>query len=328
MQADGPLAPRLHAPRSNLVRNMILWEIASYVTGTAGYDAKAIGRDVCIQVGNGSGSAFESKLAFANGQPALAHAVVAGQLDGSWMNPSALLTQAYRGTGVFPDPLPVRAVAVYPSWDRALFVVRPDTGITSLHQVRERKYPLRIWVRGDAAHATRILLDQLLEKYGFTLDDVRAWGGAVEPATNPRDTKRAEAIRRGEADMVFDEGIIQWLDDALKSGMQPLAIESDVLDHLVSIGWRRAVVKGGQFQHLQADHECVDFGGWPLYVRASLSDAAVRETCDALVSAESNIFWEESFQGIDQLWRDTEATPCDVPFHPAAERWFAERFGR
>src|SRR5450830_625901 len=101
---------------SNFVRSKMLWELGLHVAGNPltpyGGD-----RDMCITVGNGSGTEFRPALRMATGSPILAHAVVAGTLDMAMVNPSALLTQAYRGVGLFPEALPLRVVAVYPTWD-------------------------------------------------------------------------------------------------------------------------------------------------------------------------------------------------------------------
>ena len=48
----------------------------------------------------------------ATGSPALAHDVVGGGLEMAFVNPSGCLTQAYRGTGMFSEPLPVRVVGL------------------------------------------------------------------------------------------------------------------------------------------------------------------------------------------------------------------------
>src|ERR1041384_1607719 len=62
-------------------------------------------------------------------------AVGEGKYSLAWVNPSVLLTMAYRGTGPFPKRLPVRTVAVFPSYDVIGFAVRASTGITSLAQI-------------------------------------------------------------------------------------------------------------------------------------------------------------------------------------------------
>ena len=82
-------------------------------------------------------------------------AVANGELDLAAINPSAFLSMAYRGTGPYPEPLPVRVIAVMPSLDVMLFAVSERTGVTSLADLRERRYPLRASVRRSPAHGTR-----------------------------------------------------------------------------------------------------------------------------------------------------------------------------
>ena len=117
--------------RANVVRAKTLWEIGLEV---ASDPATPYGgnRDVVVGVGSGSSEEFRPWLRMATGSPILAHAIVRGELEMAFVNPSGCLTQAYRGTGLFPEPLPVRVVASYPSWDRFVMVVHPRTGLTSL----------------------------------------------------------------------------------------------------------------------------------------------------------------------------------------------------
>ena len=87
----------------------------------------------------------------------LANAVARGEIGFVFVNPSAMLTQAYRGKGLFKEPLPLRAVFTYPSWDRFVVVMHPRTGLKSLAEVKEKKYPLRLSIREDETHSTRVL---------------------------------------------------------------------------------------------------------------------------------------------------------------------------
>jgi TRAP-type uncharacterized transport system substrate-binding protein len=248
-------------------------------------------------------------------------------LDFAFVNPSGVLTQAHRGTGLFADsePLPVRVVFSYPSWDRFLVAVHPRTGLRSLGEVKERRYPLRMSVREDPTHSTRVLLDQLLALYSFTLDDILGWGGSLQLNGPPGDRRRLDAIRADEVDVVFDEGISTWLDVALASGMQLLTLEDPIFSQLQAIGWRRVVLPKGFSTHLAADHECIDYSGWPLYTRASLSDDDAYTVCAALNSRQEYAPWESGFPGVARLGLDEEATPLDVPLHPGAARWYREQ---
>lgn len=309
---------------ANFKRAKWLWEMGLCMAGdpAAPYGGN---RDVCITVGSGSGESFRPWLRMATGSAVLAHAVVRGELEMAIVNPSGLLTQAYRGTGLFGEPLPVRVVANYPSWDRFVCAIHPRTGLGSLGEIKERRYPLRLSVREDVTHSTRVLIDQLLGLYGFSVDDIESWGGQLQLVGGPGDERRLTALEDGSIDAIFDEGIKPWLNQALAAGLKPVAPEEEVLQQLEALGWRRAVVPKSRFHGLDADHTCIDFGGWPLYTRAALPDEDVYKACAALHERAMEIPWEDSYTGVDQLYRDTEATPLDVPVHPGAMQWYRDQ---
>src|SRR5713101_5167637 len=104
---------------------------------------------LCIVIGSGSAASYRPWLRMSTGSPVLAHAVARNELDLAVVNPSAMLTQAYRGKGLFREPLPLRIVANYPSWDRFAYVLHPRTGIGSLAEIKARRYPLRLSTRED-----------------------------------------------------------------------------------------------------------------------------------------------------------------------------------
>ena len=210
------------------------------------------------------------------------------------VNPSGMLTQAYRGTGLFPEPLPVRVVSNYPSWDRFVYLVHPRTGITSLAQIKEKRYPLRLSTREDRTHSTRVLIEQTFAAYGFTLADLESWGGSLQLNTGPGDARRIAALREGTIDAVFDEGLVTWFDEALAADMRPITPEEPVLGELEAIGWRKVVIPAGRFRNLKSDHLCIDFSGWPLYTRASLPDEDAYKVCDAIQAREGQIAWEDA----------------------------------
>ena len=107
--------------------------------------------------------------------------------------------------------------------------------------------------------------------------------------------------------------------------MEPVTPDDFAMEQLNALGWRTVTMPAGCYPHLKADHTCLDYGGWPLYTRASLPDEDVYRVCAALQERQNEILWESSFTGIDQLWKDTEATPLDVPLHPGAEKWCKEQ---
>ena len=308
---------------ANFQRAKMLWEIGLHVAGDSATPYYG-NRDMCITIGSGSGESFRPWLRMATGSPVLAHAVVRGELEMAVVNPSGLLTQAYRGTGLFREPLPVRVIANYPSWDRFVYMMHPRAGLRSLAQVKERRYPLRLSIREDPTHSTRVLVEQTLSAYGFSLADIESWGGSFQLNGPPGDRRRLDALQAGTIDAIFDEGIAHWLDEALAAGMEPVSLEEPARKELEAIGWRPALIPARRFPRLKADYTCLDYSGWPLYTRASLPDEDAYKACAALQARKDEIYWESSYTGIGQLGQDTEATPRDVPLHPGAARWYRE----
>jgi TRAP-type uncharacterized transport system substrate-binding protein len=310
---------------AQFVRSKMLWEIALGIAGDPSIPYTG-NRDIAIIIGNGSGESFKPWLRLSPGSPALAHAVARGDLDAAFVNPSALLTQAYLGKGLFAEPLPVRVLASYPSWDRFVIAVNPRSGITSLAQVARDRRPLRVSIREDATHSTRVLVDQLLPLFGFSLNDVLLWGGSFQTNGGPGDPRRIAAIREGSVDIVFDEGIVTWLDVALEEGFTLLELDEETFGNLEQIGWRKAMLPKQRYPLLERDSACIDYSGWPLYTRASLPDEDAYKICAAIAARAEEIPWDSpSFTGIEQLGRATEATPLEVPLHPGAAQWYREQ---
>src|SRR3954454_935460 len=124
---------------ANFLRSSMLWEIGLNVASDPNIPYGG-NRDMCIVVGSGSGENFTPSLRMATGSAILAKAVAAGDVEMAFINPSGLLTQAYRGMGMFSEALPVRVVASYPSWDRFVVALHPSTGLKSLADIKEKKY--------------------------------------------------------------------------------------------------------------------------------------------------------------------------------------------
>jgi hypothetical protein len=164
--------------------------------------------------------------------------------------------------------MPIRAIGVFPSWDRLAFAVHKRTGIRSIDEIREKKYPLRISTRTPGSLlATLWAVDEVLSGYGFSFSDVEKWGGAILRVGNPSSPERAHHLRSGETDAVFDEGLKSWGALALKSGMRFLPIRPGVLSRLQRLEFTSAIVPQKLFPGLDEEITTIDFSGWPLLCR-------------------------------------------------------------
>jgi TRAP-type uncharacterized transport system substrate-binding protein len=313
---------------ANFIRAKFLWEIGLHIAGDP-KEPYTGNRDICISIGSGSGDRYKPKLRMSCGSPILAHAVARRELEAAIVNPSAMLTQAVRGTGLFREPLPLSIIANYPSWDRFVFAIHPRTGIKSLADIKAKRIPLKLSTREDPTHSTRDLINQVLGLYGYSLADLESWGGRLQLNGGPGDARRLKAIADGTVDAIFDEGLALWLEHALAHGYRPLTLEPEIFRQLGDIGWRRVVMQKGLYRGLEADHPCLDYSAWPLYARTDLPEEDAYKIVDAINARQQEIVWENfnawaPFQGIGALGEETEATPRDVPLHPGAARWFSE----
>mgnify|MGYP001990388922 FL=1 len=108
--------------------------------------------------------------------------------------------------------------------------------------------------------------------------------------------------------------------------MRPVTLGDDAFAALGAIGWRKVMIPAGRFAGQTEDYACIDYSGWPLYTRASLDDEIAYKVCAAFHARMDRIPWDpDSYTGMEQIGRDTESTPLDVPLHPGAERWYREQ---
>ena len=56
-----------------------------------------------------------------------------------WLNPSIIPTMAYNGKGPFRRKYPLRALAVFPSWDRLVIAVSPKLGVRTMEELIDKK---------------------------------------------------------------------------------------------------------------------------------------------------------------------------------------------
>lgn len=254
--------------------------------------------------------------------------VAEGRLDLAIANPSAALTLAYLGKGPFPRPLPLRTIAVIPSADRYVFAVRKAMGLTHFEDIGLKRMPLRVLLRGVPDHFLHGMLDNICTASGFAAKDIETWGGELRktgPHPLPGDEKFA-AVVRGAADAMFDEGAHGWVNAAAEAGMTILPLREETMLKLEGIGYRRAMLRQRDYPALPADVLTIDFSGWPIFVRADLSDGRVTQICTALEARKDKIAWQQPGPlPLDRMVRDTPDAPMGVPLHPAAERFWRGR---
>jgi TRAP-type uncharacterized transport system substrate-binding protein len=256
--------------------------------------------------------------------PDIVEEVHAGRIDVSILNPAAMLTMAHRGSGAFDSPKNVAAIAVLPHYDQLGFAVASRLGFTSLADIADRRYPLRVSVRGSIDACTPIMVDAVLRAHGFTLADIEGWGGEISyDQPMPNDPSRLGRLEAGELDAIFDEGVIMWADLVAGVGARFLPLSTVHLEFLQAQGFRRGLIEKSRYPSLPGDIETVDYSGWPIYCRADASGDLIDRFCRALIARRDAIVWDiggvrQPPLPLERMVRESPATPQDVPLHPGA----------
>jgi uncharacterized protein len=291
-----------------------------------------VGRVVRLSLGTRTNDRNKDiPISFATGSFREIIAVDEGKYSMAWVNPSVLLTMACRGRGPFRKRLPLRAVAVFPSWDVMGFAVHESTGITSLAQIAREKIPLRLSTgripKSElAASATMFTVSAVLKAAGFSLSQVRRWGGKIHEAPRPSDPSRRVGIERGTVNAIFDEGIKSWGQTALDNGFRYLPVDGKILKALVQLGYRPATLTSEDFEGLAAPIATLDFSGWPMIVHKSMANEVAYALCEA-IEQRKDIFPTDNYKPLEmaQLCANDDEAPFDAPLHPGAQRFYRER---
>ena len=270
-------------------------------------------------------------LSFATGSFREIKAVAEGKFSLAWVNPSVLLTMAYRGKGPFRKRLPLRTIAVFPSYDVMGFAMHESTGITSLSQIKKERFPLKLSTRlvtqsALRENSTMFTVAAVMRAAGFSFAELRKWGGKVHLASRPSDPARRASIENGTVNAIFDEGIKSWARTALENGFRFLPVEGAVLKSMVAMGYRPTIMPKSRFHGMAEDITTIDFSGWPMIVRADMPDEAVYPICEA-IEKRKDVIPTDNYKPLEmaQLCANDEEAPYDVPLHKGAERFYRER---
>jgi TRAP-type uncharacterized transport system substrate-binding protein len=264
---------------------------------------------------------------FASDSPAAIWEVASGKVQFAIINPSMILKMAALGSPPFTAPLPLRTIAVLPSSDQMVFAVAAATGLNSFADIREKRFPLKLSLRGQPDHSLHVITKHVLRAQGLSLDDIVSWGGEVRYDKGmPYGENRIAAVQRGEIHAVFDEGASTWGNMALELGMTFLPLDAEPMKRLERLGLRGGLIERTNFPKLATDVPTLDFSGWPIYTHMDTADQLVVDFCRALEASKDRIPWaHDAPLPLAQMVRDTSEGHLEVPLHPAAERFWRER---
>jgi TRAP-type uncharacterized transport system substrate-binding protein len=250
--------------------------------------------------------------------------VASGKLDLVWLNPSAIPSMAVRGKGPFRKTHPLRALAVFPSWDRLVIAVSPKLGVRTMEELIAIRPKMNVSIAVN--DCVDFAIKALLKAHGISQQDFIEWGGTVDEVVRPSNPRRREGIIAGTMDMVIDEGMDSWGDVAVEHGMVFLPYSEKVLKKMEKYGFQRAQLEGGRLAGIKEPTTVLDFSGWPIVVHERFPDDLAYHIVSVLDKIREEIpFDAPSTPSMTSLCTSTEAGPLDFPLHPGAERYYREK---
>ncbi len=305
------------------IRSRLLLEVAAELAGDKEQPYQQASVQLHIPNTGGRPLTMVSSNAFSG-----IYAVAKGEADLAMTNPCSSLALAVRGEGVFKNKQPVAAIGIIPSYDNCLFVVRPETGLTSIEEIATERPKLILSLRGQRDHWINFLFDDIAAIAGFSLADVKAWGGDWRkegwvPFTN---SERYQSLISGGFNAMFDESANSWCEQAAEAGMRVLTMSEETVRKLEAMGYRRGMLLKELYPHLPHDILTIEFSGWPIIVHAEAPDDIVTRICAAFDARKQQIAWQGFGPLPVERWcRDNIDTPVLFPIHPAAERYWRSR---
>ena len=272
---------------------------------------------------------FEVEVAWAPREQRIAR-VASGEVDLA-ANAQYEVIWMYHGIGQYEGkPITdLRAIAavIQPCW--VAFGVRYETYLTSIEQIKERKFPLRIYTPharfGGKLSSQGFIADKIFEAYGFSLQDIESWGGKAWHAENGGQV----AIREGNFDAImyratpgYGPGGKRWQEATIPHNMRFLPIAPSILDMMVkNYRMTRGTMPRLLMRGVDESMPALYFPYRLIYTSKHM-DEGLAFTIAKTLDERAEYFFETHYP---TSYNPNLAWRAGIPLNPGAERYYRER---
>jgi TRAP transporter TAXI family solute receptor len=214
------------------------------------------------------------------------------------------------------------------------FAVTHETRLTSIEQIKERKFPLRILTShatvpgglGSYRDLPAFLTEKIFEAYGFTLEDIVRWGGKHWT----RENGGTQAIREHNFDAILRRATSgyypasrSWYDATMLNNMRFLPFAQNVLDELgKKYHVRPGFLPRNFYRGVDEKVPVFYFPYMTIYVSRHM-DEELAFTAAKSLDAHPEYYLEVHYPTVYNP--HTACQDMGVPFHPGAERYYRSR---
>lgn len=230
---------------------------------------------------------------------------------------SSMLRWAYRGEllyardGPYPD---LRLIARIEDPTYLLVAVKPELGIHSLAEIRERKLPVRIITDFQPSAMP------VLTYYGLDKASLESWGGAlIGPGNITADTP-FDVIVSSLASPANNPESAFWTTLTVTHKLNFLDLPDDLISKLVKeADMVRVTAPWGILRGVDRPIATAGRSGESVFTRADMPDEIAYQLARAIDRSRGQLKWYARPYALDPL------TVCDghgVPLHPGAARYY------
>lgn len=230
--------------------------------------------------------------------------------------------------GILDNPPVERVRSIAGGLDKAFINVLftqsfvDKTGITSVEQLVEQKYPVRIAIKSSGAFG-ELACAKVFEVLGVSYKDIESWGGSV---TQTGSDAIVSLLKDGKADLTIDHiapGQSATAELCMTADMYFPQLSDETLEKLEEVGFDASTIEAGTWTGQDTEIKSV---GSPqvILVAADVDDAtaytltkALCENQETLVNASAAL---EAFDP-KTAW---EPLKVGAPLHPGAEAYYKE----
>lgn len=234
-----------------------------------------------------------------------------------------LTLKAMRGEGPFKGRKAenLRLVAVMNPTNAVQIFVDAKTGITSLADIKEKKYPLRITVN-RAGTLIDLMSERILEAYGVSYKDIESWGGKIHKIPGPEAMDLWDA---GQMDAIIEVSQFptsRFYELGQKHELVMLPIDADKVEAInKDMGSVALTIPAGSYTFQKEDCPTAS----TQLVLVTSAEQPDQVVADMLTAMSDNIDYLRSVHAnLRELSIRDMANNQSIPLHPAAEKFFRE----
>lgn len=232
---------------------------------------------------------------------------------------ASMMQWAYAGEHLYKKDGPyknLRLIARIEDPTYLLVAVKPELGIKSLAEIRERKLPVRIIA--DFLPTTLPVLDY----YGIDKASLESWGGALVVPKDITGETPFDVVVSSMASPANNPESDFWTTVTVHHKLTFLDLPTDLVDQLVKdTGMVRATARWGLLRGVDRSIPTAGRSGEVVFARDDMPDDIAYAAAKAIDESRSELKWFVRPYAIDPL---TVADGKGVPLHPGAERYYRE----